>query len=97
VARDDAPLPAYVRLARALDRLGVAPRAATEPIETYARRVGADVGAGSAAREAAEALADYAALRYGAPRDEAAVQDRLVAAAAALERRGLPRPARPSG
>lgn len=95
--RIDVPLPGYVRLVRALDGAGVPPRAPTEPIETYARRVSAVTIDEEAARAAADALADYAALRYGAPRDEGVVLDRLAAAAAAVERRRLPRGARPSG
>ena len=95
--RVDVPLPGYVRLIRALDGAGVPPRAPTEPIETYARRVSAVAIDEDAARAASAALADYAALRYGAPRDEGAVLERLAAAAAAVERRRLPRGVRPSG
>lgn len=96
-ARRDAPLPGYVRLARALEKAGVPPRAPTEPIEVYARRIAEVPLDEAAAREASQALADYAALRYGAPRDEAAILERLAAAAAVVERRRLPRAARPSG
>ncbi len=85
--RLDAPLPAFVRLARALEAAGITPRAPEEPIETWARRVGDGPLDPDAASAAADALRDYAALRYGAPRDEALVLSRMAAVASTVERR----------
>ena len=75
----------------ALESAGAPPRAASEPIERWARKVrGVDLG-GDTAETAAAALADYAALRYGAPRSEVEVERSLIAASTAVEARRRPR------
>ncbi len=94
----EAPLEAFADLARALERAGVPPRATSEPMESFARRVAGPTLEPAAASAARAAIADYAALRYGAPRDEAAVVDAMRAARSLVEQRRasgrevLPRP-----
>jgi transglutaminase-like putative cysteine protease len=80
---DEAALPAFAALDDALSAAGHA-RPPSEPIESFARRVRArDV---AWARAAAEALAGYAALRYGNRGDEKDVVGALEKAAAAARR-----------
>lgn len=86
------PHEAFAALARALERAGVAPRADSEPVEAFARRVAASALEPGAASAARAAIADYAALRYGAPRDEGDVVAAMHDARAQVDRRQRPPP-----
>lgn len=70
-------LPSFLALASALERSGAA-RAESEPLERFARRLRERDEPW--AKDAAEALARYAALRYGGVGDEAEVTAALYAA-----------------
>lgn len=68
------PLPAFETLATALARAGW-PRASSEPLDVFARRV---VTAGEPwSADVAEALARYAELRYGGIGEEKVIAERL--------------------
>lgn len=73
VAQAERPLEAFADLSRSLERAGVPARTDSEPVEAFARRLTGEPLDEEAAAAARGAIADYAALRYGAPRDEAAV------------------------
>jgi transglutaminase-like putative cysteine protease len=68
------PLPAFESLATALSRAGWE-RVPSEPLERFAKRV--DAAGEPWSREVAEALARYAALRYGGIGEERTVASRL--------------------
>lgn len=68
------PLPAFETLATALERAGWV-RTASEPLERFARRV--DDGGEPWSGDVADALARYAALRYGGVGEERTVAQRL--------------------
>lgn len=81
----EASLPAFDALADVLASAGH-PRAESEPIESFARRL-RSLGA-PWAKTVADALSRYAALRYGSRGDEKDVVDALEKAAVAARRAG---------
>ncbi|MDB4940521.1 MAG: hypothetical protein JWP97_55, partial [Labilithrix sp.] len=72
------PLPAFERLTASLARAGWV-RSPSEPLEAFARRLGESDAAWS--REAADAIGDYARLRYGGLGEESTAVARLSALA----------------
>lgn len=88
----DPALPAFDALAEKLATAGH-PRAASEPIESFARRIRALEAPWS--RAVADALAQYAALRYGDRGDEREVVLAMEEAARAITSSPAPRGAAP--
>lgn len=80
----DKPLPCWDALASALSSRGIV-RSPHETLEAYAARVSStDLLAPALRDDAAAAIREYAALRYGAPADEAAMVRRANDVARAL-------------